>query len=202
MATETPSLAPSPPSNAYTIIEPPHRHTWTSGDLLGVSHDDRYQYELIRGELRRMSPASHRHGRLEVRLIVAIGKYLEAHPLGEVFSGDTGFVLEDAPLTIRAPDVAFVAAERIPADAPAFLPLAPDLVIEIISPSETARSIAEKVSDYLRTGTRLLWLVYPEQQEVQAYAPDQPFHIYRSTDALDGRGILPGFHYLLRDLFA
>lgn len=197
--------APAPPSitTSDSTITPPHGRPWTEDDLLTLGNDDGHQYELVRGELRQMSPASHRHGRLEVRLILAIGKYLESHPIGEAFSGDTGFKLQVEPLTIRAPDVSFVAAERIPAEDPsAFLSLAPDLVIEIISPSETAKSVAEKVSDYLQAGTRLLWLVYPEQQEVQEYHAGQPFHIYRCGDDLDGREVLPGFCYALRDLFA
>jgi Uma2 family endonuclease len=105
-------------------------------------------------------------------------------------------------LTIRVPDVAFVLKQRLPPiDQGGFWKLAPDLVIEIISPSETAKSIAEKVSDYLQAGTRLLWLVYPERQEVQEYRLDQPFHIYRIDEELDGREVLPGLRYALRELF-
>jgi Uma2 family endonuclease len=197
--THAPTVVPA--TSDYTIIPPPGR-PWTEADLLSLDNDDHHQYELVQGELRQMSPASHKHGRLEVRLILAIGKYLEVHPIGEAFSGDTGFTLQTDPLTVRVPDVSFVAAERIPADnPPAFLPLAPDLVVEIISPSETAKSIAEKVSDYLQAGTPLLWLVYPERQEVQEYRLDQPFHIYRIDEELDGRDVLPGFRYALRELF-
>jgi Uma2 family endonuclease len=187
----------------YTIIPPPGR-PWTEDDLLRLDdEDDGYQYELVRGELRQMSPASPLHGEYEGTLFVAIFQYLKANPLGRVYPGDTGFKLRVNPVTIRSPDIAFVAQERLPADRSGFPLLAPDLVVEIISPSETAKSIAEKVSDYLQAGTRLLWLVYPQQQEVQEYRPDHPFHIYRmqDDDELDGREVLPGFRYALRELF-
>ncbi len=183
-----------------TIIPPPGR-PWTADDLLALDHADHYQDELVRGELYQMSSASPHHSRYKVRVIVAISKYLEAQPIGEVFSGDAGFEIQSAPLTIRVPDVSFVLQQRIP-QATGFWKLAPDLVVEIISPSENAQSIAGKVSDYLQAGTRLLWLVYPQRQEVQEYRPTQPFHIYRHADMLDGREVLPGFRYPLRDLFA
>jgi Uma2 family endonuclease len=197
----TPPAVASAITSDYTIIPSPGR-PWTEDDLLALDNDDHHQYELVQGELRQMSPASFRHGGYEIRIIAALIMYLAQHPgLGELRPGDTGFTLQSDPLTIRVPDVSFVAAERIPADAPAFPHLAPDLVVEIISPSETAKSIAEKVSDYLQAGTRLLWLVYPERQEVQEYRPDQPFHIYRIDEELDGREVLPGFRYALRELF-
>jgi Uma2 family endonuclease len=198
--TPTPAVPPAT-TNDYTVIPSPGR-PWTADDLLALDNDDHHQYELVQGELRQMSPASPRHSRYEFRLLFAIGKYLEAHPIGEGFPGDAGFEIQSNPLTIRVPDVAFVLKQRLPPiDQGGFWKLAPDLVIEIISPSETAKSIAEKVSDYLQAGTRLLWLVYPERQEVQEYRLDQPFHIYRIDEELDGREVLPGLRYALRELF-
>ncbi|NJL05590.1 MAG: Uma2 family endonuclease [Chloroflexaceae bacterium] len=191
---------PAPPSD-YTVL-PAAAQAWTEADLLRLGHDDHRQYELVRGELRQMSPASPFHGRFEIRMIVALSIYLANHPLGEIFPGDTGFILQSSPLTIRAPDVAFVTTARIPTeDVQGLWRLAPDLVIEIVSPSESARTIAEKVSDYLAAGTRLLWVVYPEQQHVHEYRAAHAFHIYHAGDTLDGRDVLPGFQYALATLF-
>ncbi len=197
----TPATAtPAPPSD-YTVLAAPAQ-AWTEADLLRLGHADHYQYELVRGELRQMSPANSVHGNLEFRLAVALGKYLEQHPLGEGYTGDTGFQLSAEPLTIRSPDLAFIRTERLPTGSrPAFLPLAPDLVIEIVSPSEQARTIAEKVSDYLTAGTRLLWVVYPEQQQVHEYRAAQAFRIYTIGDTLDGHEVLPGFRFALAALF-
>ncbi|NJP05916.1 MAG: Uma2 family endonuclease [Chloroflexaceae bacterium] len=183
-----------------TVIPAPGR-PWTADDLLAL--DDDHQYELLEGVLYQMIPASFQHGRYEMRLLLAIGTYLQENPIGEVFPGDTGFELTADPLTIRAPDVAFVSAERLQSrDMLAFLPLAPDLVVEIISPSETAQSIAAKVSDYLLAGTRLLWVVYPKRQQVHAYSGEHTgFRIYGLADMLDGESVLPGFQYALQELF-
>lgn len=90
----------------------------------------------------------------------------------------------------------------MPADQTGFPELVPDLVVKIISPSETAKRIAEKISDYLQAGTRMLWIVYPEQRQVQEYRQDGALCIYREDDTLDGQEVLPGFHYALRQLFA
>ncbi len=199
-AAPAPPAAPVAPSD-YTALPAPAQG-WSEADLLRLGHDNQWQYELVRGELRQMSPASPFHGRYEIRLIVALSSYLANHPLGEIFPGDTGFILQSSPLTIRAPDVAFVTAARIPTeDAPGLWRLAPDLVIEIVSPSEHARTIAEKVSDYLTAGTCLLWVVYPEQQHVHEYRATHPFRIYTVGDTLDGHDVLPGFQYALAALF-
>ncbi|NJL05589.1 MAG: Uma2 family endonuclease [Chloroflexaceae bacterium] len=199
--TAPPAPAPPAPPSDYSVLPAPAQ-AWTEADLLRLGHDDHRQYELVRGELRQMSPANSVHGNLEFRFAVALGKYLEQHPLGEGYTGDTGFQLSAEPLTIRSPDLAFIRTERLPTGSrPAFLPLAPDLVIEIVSPSESARTIAEKVSDYLAAGTRLLWIVYPEQQHVHEYRAAHAFHIYHAGDTLDGRDVLPGFRFALAALF-
>ncbi len=195
-----PPAAPVAPSD-YTVLPPPAQG-WSEADLLRLGPDNQWQYELVRGELRQMSPASFKHGRLEAQFVYALMDFLKQHPLGAVVTGDTGYRLSNDPLTVRVPDVSFVVAERIPLEPhPAFLPLAPDLVIEIVSPSEHARTIAEKVSDYLTAGTRLLWVVYPEQQHVHEYRAAYPFRIYTVGDTLDGHDVLPGFQYALAALF-
>lgn len=183
------------------IVIPAPGRPWTHDDLL-ARQGDGYRYELIQGELRQMAPASLAHGAYEGHLFYALAAYLRTNPIGLVVPGDTGFALQSDPLTIRSPDIAFIAQERIPPDRTGFPALAPDLVVEIISPSETARLIAEKISDYLHAGTRMLWIVYPEQRQVQEYRQGGAFRIYRQDDALDGQDVLPGFSYSLADLFA
>ncbi len=198
--TAAPPVPPTPPSD-YTVLATPAQ-AWTEADLLRLGHDDHYQYELVRGELRQMSPASFKHGQVEAKFVYTLMDFLNQHPLGEVVTGDTGYVLQSEPLTIRAPDVSFVSSAHLPPEPyAAFLPLAPDLVIEIVSPSERARTIAEKVSDYLTAGTRLLWVVYPEQQQVHEYRAAQAFRIYTIGDTLNGHEVLPGFRFALAALF-
>jgi Uncharacterized protein conserved in cyanobacteria len=156
---------------AEPVLVPRHGRPWTEADLLALADDERH-YELVRGDLLMMSPASPVQGRYAERLSRALGQYVEDHDLGEVYTAEPGFELAAEPEKIvRAPDVAFVRKERIPpADQQAgFWPLAPDLAVEIISPSETAASVQAKVQDYLAASTQLIWLVYPDSTVVVEY---------------------------------
>jgi Uma2 family endonuclease len=199
LARVTPLKAPAPAQDK----SPEGRKAWTAEDLLAMANDENH-YELVRGELTMTVPAGARHGKLAARLVVAIGSHIEEHELGEVYTAEPGFQLESEPLTIRAPDVAFVRQERIPsAGVPeGFWAIAPDLVIEVISPSETAQQVHEIVADYLRAGTQVLWIVYPATQTVMEYRPPMEARRLASEDALDGGDVVPGFRYPLKKLFA
>ena len=194
----SPPVLPAP---ARLVVRKPPGEKWTAEDLLTLAGDEN-RYELVRGELLMTAPAGPRHGKFAARLVLAIGNHVEAQDLGQVYTAEPGFQLEAEPLTIRAPDVAFVQRSRIPEGEPAgFWPLAPDLVVEIISPSETARDIHEKVNDYLQAGTRLIWLVYPDNKTVMEYrAPDQA-RVLTANDDLEGEDVLTGFWYPLQQLF-
>ncbi len=192
---------PVPPTPARLVMRKPPGKKWTAEDLMALAGDENH-YELIRGELMMMGPAGPRHGKFASRLDRAIGNHVEAHDLGEVYTAEPGFQLEADPLTIRAPDVAFVQRSRIPEGEPAgFWPLAPDLVVEIISPSETARDIHEKLDDYLRAGTCLIWLVYPDNNTVMEYRAPEQARVLTINENLEGEDVLPGFRYPLKQLF-
>jgi len=188
---------------AEPVLVPRHGRPWTEADLLALADDERH-YELVRGDLLMMSPASPVQGRYAERLSRALGQYVEDHDLGEVYTAEPGFELAAEPEKIvRAPDVAFVRKERIPpADQQAgFWPLAPDLAVEIISPSETAASVQAKVQDYLAAGTQLIWLVYPDSTVVVEYQPPAQIRQYGREDSLEGGTVIPGFQYALARLF-
>lgn len=193
--------SPIPPTPARLVVRKPPGKKWTAADLLALAGDGN-RYELVGGELMMMAPTGPKHGKFAARLVLAIGNHVEAHDLGQVYTAEPGFQLQADPLTIRAPDVAFVQRSRIPEGEPAgFWPLVPDLVVEIISPSETARDVHEKVKDYLRAGTRLIWLVYPDDKTVMEYrAPDQA-RVLMADDDLESGDVLPGFRYPLKQLF-
>jgi len=178
------------------------KKVWTADDLLALA-DDENRYEIVRGELMMMTPASVRHGKFAARLVRAIGSHVEQHALGEAYTAEPGFQLEAKPLTIRAPDVAFVRRERIPpaGEPEGFWAIAPDLVVEIVSPSETAEEVHAKVADYLRAGTQLLWLVYPASRTVMEYRPPMQAQRLTVEDDLDGGDVVPGFRYPLKQLF-
>ena len=195
--------APAPPRRRVSRPPAPPVKRWTAAELLALP-DDGHRYELVRGRLITMTPASARHGKLASRLDRALGVFVEAHDLGEVYTAEPGFALESDPDTVRAPDVAFVRRERIPPEGEpeGFWAIAPDLVIEIVSPSESAHTVQAKVADYLRAGTRLLWVVYPDSRTVMEFrAPDQA-RMLTVEDHLEGGEVVPGFSLPLARLFA
>lgn len=199
----TTPVIPATVPHAEPVRVPRPGRPWTEADLLALADDERH-YELVRGDLLMMSPASPVQGRYAERLSRALGQYVEDHDLGEVYTAEPGFELATEPEAIvRAPDVAFVRKERIPpVDQQAgFWPLAPDLVVEIISPAETAASVQAKVQDYLAAGTRLIWLVYPDSNVVVEYQPPAQIRQYSREDTLEGGTVIPGFHYALTRLF-
>ncbi|MCY3778687.1 MAG: Uma2 family endonuclease [Chloroflexi bacterium] len=145
--------------------------------------------ELVEGELIETSKPTRIHGIVAARLTMKIASHVDEKDLGEVSSGDAGFILEhDAGGrdTVRGLDIAFVSNSRIP-DPPDFTwyEIGPDLAVEVISPNNNAGDIRLKVMQLLNAGTRLIWLVYPESRTVTAYTPDgaRTFH---EDDTLSG----------------
>ena len=162
--------------------------------------------ELVRGALRVMAPASGEHGLVCGNVFRLLSVHCRAHRLGPCFTEATGFRLPipgQAGDTVRAPDVSFVRADRMPTGRAlrAFLPLAPDLVVEVLSASDTATELQEKLDDYLAAGTSLLWVVDPARRTVQVHAPDVPVRRLREGDALDGAPVLARFRCEVAELF-
>ena len=159
--------------------------------------------ELVRGELIVMAPAGGRHGQVAHKVALLVGSHVLQGNLGRVFAAETGFLLRRDPDTVRAPDVAFVAAERLGIeDVPAgFLEVAPDLAVEVVSPGDSRAAVRDKVTDWLAAGTRLVWVVYPESRSVVAHRPDHPARELHDTDVLTGAPVLPDFSFDVSDLF-
>ena len=166
--------------------------------------DDESRTELVRGKLVREPPAGMDHGWLGNYLAFLITGFVLDHGLGQVFNADTGFVLFEDPPTVRAPDVAFVSLERLPPpeESIGFGHLAPDLAIEIVSPSNTAIEILEKAEDYLEAGTRLVWVVEPRRGSVTVYRSRSEVRLLRGDNTLDGYDVLPGFSLTVAEVFA
>jgi len=174
------------------------RKTWTDEELMALP--DEGKYELVDGELHHMSPAGARHGRLVLRLAAKLVAFVTEGRLGEVFDGQTGFRLPDGNL--RSPDISFVAAARLPQGVPAgFLHVAPDLAVEVLSPSDRASDLAHKVAEYLAVGVRLLWVIDLEKGTAVLYRPGSPPRTVREDGVLDGEDVLPGFSCPLAALF-
>lgn len=157
--------------------------------------------ELVRGRVVREPPAGFEHGRLAGRILIRLGEHVRVHDLGDVLATDTGFILAHDPPTVRAPDAAFVSKARRPAPAPGFGRLAPDLAVEVVSPSDTVERSHGRILDYLEAGTREVWLVDPVHRTVTVYRPRSEVQLLRIEDALEGGEVLPGFRLPLSDLF-
>jgi len=166
--------------------------------------DDGYKYELVAGRLRKMTPAGSIHGVVGMRLAVAISVHVDQHQLGVVFAADTGFKLASSPDTVRAPDVSFVSRGRIPTGGipKAYWPGAPDLAVEVLSPTDVRSEVDEKIDEYLRSGVRLVWFVNPFERRVTVHRPGKRPPVLEEHNSVDGGDVLPGFNYPLARLFA
>jgi len=181
----------------------------TAEELLAVPDPD-LPHELWRGVLRRVMPASGAHGYAVTLLISALAQHVYSHDLGKLFSESTGFVLERSPDTVLCPDVAFVAKQRLPAGGPgwSFPELAPDLAVEVLSPSDRSGEVRAKVAEYLRLGVRCVWIFHPAKRTVQVHARGAgpasriTITVLGERDVLDGGEVLPGFRYPLAQLFS
>jgi Uma2 family endonuclease len=175
----------------------------TAQDLLALP-DDGLRYELVRGELRRMSPAGRKHGRLVMNVSTPLDQYVRANQLGEVYTAETGFILATSPDVVRAPDVSFVSAQRAAAvaDEEGFFPGPPDLAVEVVSPSDLYTEVDEKVRDYLDAGTRMVIIVNPRREAVTVYRSPSSVTLLAATDVLDGADVVLGWSIAVAAIFA
>ena len=162
-----------------------------------------YRYELVRGELIKMPPAGAQHGGIAAKIAHRLLAHVEANRLGVVFGAETGFWIHRNPDTVRAPDAAFIANERLPEGGlPAgYFEGAPDLAVEVVSPNDTASEVQAKVEDWLRAGVRLVWVVYPESRSVTVFRSWADARMLTPADTLTGDPVLPGFTCPVQELF-
>ena len=175
----------------------------TADELLDLP-DDGKRYELVNGELREMSPAGGEHGIIGGRALRRVGSFLDQHPEvgGEVFTAETGFRLSRDPDTVRAPDVAYVAQARLSkASVPGYPELAPDFVVEVVSPGDRASEIQAKIDEWLRAGVLLAWVLYPATRSAMVFRADGTTQLLHADDTLSGEAVLPGFTVRVSDLF-
>lgn len=174
----------------------------TAADLLRLPADGR-RYELIRGELRQMAPAGPTHGRLAMRLAAHLFQHVEAHHLGTVYAAETGFQLAQDPDTVRASDVAFVSRQRLEAvgEIEGYWPGAPDVAVEVISPSDRYTDVEDKVVEWLEAGSRMVIVVNPRQRAVTVYHSRTDVVRLTEEDTLEGGEVVPGWQLPIREVF-
>ena len=171
----------------------------TAEDLLRNDIPDK-STELVRGVLQVREPPGGLHGHLAAKLVFLLGQHVYATRAGMLFGQDTGFLIARDPDTVRAPDVGFVTAGKTAAIDEGYVPFAPDLAVEILSPGDRPGEVLEKVADWLRAGTPLVWVVDPERGLARIHRADGSIEIVHEQAALTGETVLPGFTCPLKDL--
>jgi Uma2 family endonuclease len=175
-----------------------------TADELLLMPDDGFRYELVRGELKRMSPTGDEHGRVTMELAYALYQHVKLNNLGRIYAAEAGFKLESDPDTVRAPGIAFVNMERIQAGGriQGYRGGAPDLAVEVLSPGNTKREMTEKVKEYFAAGARLVWIVNPKLKTVTVFHSLTDIMTLTEKDTLDGGKVVPGFQIPVAEIFA
>ena len=165
----------------------------TADELLHMHLPDK-RVELVRGGLVVREPAGSTHGLVAMSLGAELAVYAKRTGAGGVFAAETGFTLAINPDTVRASDVAFVTRDRMPPPGTIGFPaLAPDLVVEVLSPDDRPGEVLAKVADWLNAGTRLVWVIDPERRLARVYRLDGSEAVVTADGTLDGEDVLPGF---------
>ena len=178
-----------------TIVE----HIATASDLERLP-DDGFRYELVCGEVRKMTPASNVHGKIAALVTASLVQHVLVNRLGSVYAAETGFRLASDPDTVRAPDAAFVSQARLDAvgSVAGYWPGAPDLAVEVVSPGDRSGEVAA----WLAAGTQMVVVVEPPQRTVVVYRADGVTRTLREGDVLEGGEVVPGWKVPVAALFA
>jgi len=187
-----PILDIAPTTNTEKVI--------TADELFAMSSKGRY--ELTEGRLIEMSPPGSEHGLIVNTINYFVTDFVRHKKLGKVFAAETGFRLSRKPDTVRAPDVAFVSSARLPKPLPkGYMDLAPDLVVEVVSPSDDADDMQLKIKEWLDAGARMVCYVYPSSRQVVIYRSLRDVRVLTDADTLLGDDILPDFSLPVNEIF-
>lgn len=182
------------------LTAPPKTKLITGEELLAMG--DIGPCELIDGRIVSMVPTGFEHGLLETGLAAALRDFARQHNLGWVLTGEVGIYIRRNPDRIRGADIVLLSRERAATPPTGFLDIAPDLVVEILSPHERWQDVREKLADYFSIGVDQVWLVEPQRRTLLVYKSTADVWEYGEDDILVGEGILNGFQLRIADLFA
>lgn len=172
----------------------------TIDDLLRLP-DDGNLHELDEGRLVSMPPSAFKSGHVAALVSFFLTLFVREHDLGVVAGADAGVALRRDPDTIRAADVTFIRKERVVETGTGYYPGAPDLVGEVLSPSDRYAAVARKVSQYLAAGVRLVWVLDPYSRTAAVHRPGREVLALAEDGVLDGDDVVPGFALPLREIW-
>jgi Uma2 family endonuclease len=170
----------------------------TAEELLAMPRGE--PCELIAGEIVMMTPPGYEHADIMVTIASLLRAHAVRNKLGKVL-GEVGFVIARDPDTVRAPDVAFVRQDRQPKERSKYYPGAPDLAVEVISPTDRQADVDDKAQQWLDAGTPLVWVVWPVTRSVTIHRAGQAPRILHEQDAITGEEVLPGFECRVAEFF-
>lgn len=175
----------------------------TAEELLALP-DDGKRRELVRGELRELTPAGSEHGYLALRIASRLERFVDENNLGRTYTAETGFKVATDPDTVRAPDAAFVSRERVEAAGriAGYFPGAPDLAVEVVSPNDRHSDVVEKSLSWLASGCRMVVVADPERKVVTVYRSRKDIRIITEGEALDGADVVSGWKLPVSEIFA
>ena len=172
----------------------------TADELLKLP-DDSMCHELIKGELLTMPPPGDEHGAITMNLTVPLANHVKANNLGVLRAAETGFKLESNPDTVLAPDIAFIAADRVGDRVLGYRKGAPDLAVEVMSQWDSRPKATRKAALWLELGARSVWVVNPRQRTVEVNHANGEKRLFYETDELVDDTV-PGFRVKVSEIFA
>jgi len=170
----------------------------TAEELMNLP-DDGNHYELIKGELLTMPPPGNPHGTVGMNLSLLLGLYVKTNNLGRAFS-EMGYRLENDPDTVLAPDISFIARDRVGVGPEGYRSGPPDLAVEVLSPSDRKTQLERKTSLWLELGVKSVWNVNPRHRTVEVWRSNGERKLFHETDELVDDTV-PGFRVKVSEIF-
>jgi Uma2 family endonuclease len=162
------------------------------------------RFELVKGELRRMTPAGFEHGAIALAVGSLLRQHVLSNGLGKTCAAETGFLVSRDPDTVRAPDAAFVSNERlseISSDYKRYLPIVPDLVVEVISPNDTSKEVEEKAQFWIQAGSKMVLVIEPSTRTLRVIDDSSKITVLRDSDTFNAGDVVPGWQFEVAELF-
>lgn len=159
-----------------------------------------WRMELVDGEIIIVSPSGYESEEVGSRLLTFMNSWVIPRKVGRVTGSKAGFILPNSDT--RAPDVSFVQAQRLRRSPRSFAELAPDLIVEVKSPSDHIEKLEAKIESFLALGTRVGILINPENRTVRVYRSNQAVQTLVDGDTLTVSDLLPGWQVSVADLWA
>lgn len=161
---------------------------------------DGSQQELVRGEIITMPPPGGLHGATCTKSALTLGTFVYSGPGGTLVCNDTGFITERDPDSVRGPDISYWTKDRLPEIPVGYIEIAPDMLVEVLSPSNTRKQVLAKLREYFARGVRLVWVLAPEDRTLTIYRTADEGRLLHETATVTGEDVLPGFSCRVSDL--